>query len=101
MRKVSFLFWIGQMGLDRFKPPLERGDRLLMNFLNRVDCPAGGLETFGRTYEPADDPGYGAANRACPEMNPQEEVTPKMSSDSRRRSSATSSVSMVISRGCP
>jgi hypothetical protein len=62
-----------QMGLDRFKPPLECGDSLLMNFLERVDCLASGLEAFGGAHGAADDPGDRAANHACREMNPQDE----------------------------
>ena len=104
MRKASYLFWIGgcSVVLERFQPPLDRCDRLLMNFLvKRVDCLASGLEAFGRAHDAADDPGDGAANHACREMNRKTSATPKVSSDSRRRASATSSVSMVIPWGFP
>ena len=35
------------MGLERLKPPLEFGDRLLMNLLQPADCLASRLEAFG------------------------------------------------------
>ena len=97
---ICFGLLITQVVLERFQPPLDCGDRLLMHFLiKRVDGLASGLEAFGRAYDAVDDPGDGASDHACREMNRKTSATPKMSSDRRRRSSATSSVSMVIPWG--